>query len=283
MNKGFTLLEIMVSMAIGLLLLSTLMTFWLSLSKNAHREIIKLGLAQDDTEAVEYLRSTLGKAIYEPNCLNPEWLIPPGISTNIYSELLFKNKGVAIHQSTSEYHELNSVMQNSLIQFPNLSLGNYSLRTLEGSDLIEMLYLTPLSVADNKILNSEGITGSRVGSVLVTDCRSYLLGEYERNGNDYLLNQLFSKGINQYLLDDRYHQYYKVNRLLIYVIYEQGKYFLIYNFLDGSNFIRFPNIQSIKVSFDSSDNKLLNIQFLISGDGSIDLSKRQFYLRLLNL
>lgn len=281
-NKGFTLIELMVSMAIGLILLSTLVTFWVALSKNAHQEIIKLGVSQDGAEAVEYLRATLGRAIYEPACLNPEWLIGAKMDDSAFSKLLFKSKGLVVHKSASEHGDV-SMMQNASMQFPSLLLGDYRLRTLVDSDLVEMIYLTPLSVVNDQIINAEDIRGSRVGTVLVTDCRTYLLGEYERYGDDYSIAQQFSREINQSLSDVQHHQYYKVNRLLIYVSYEQGAHFLIYNFMDGSNFIRFASIQGLKVDFEPDDYNLLKIQLLIEGYGSTVSTDRQFHVRLLNL
>lgn len=281
-NNGFTLLELLVSMAIGLTLLSTLMTFWLALSRNTHQEIIKLGLAQDDVEVAEYLRSTLGKAIYAPNCLNPEWLIYEESDQNTLSNLLFRNRGVVIHKSIIESSN-DIAMQNAATQFPDLFLGNYRLRTLEGSDLLEILYLTPLSVVSGQIINTEDIRGARAGSILVTDCRTYLLGEYERKGDDYFLGSQFSRNVDLHLYDDRYHLYYKINRLLIYVSYEQGVYFLIYNFMDGSNFIRFPSVQGLTVDFELDDHNLLNVQLLLSSGKTGVSIERQIYVRLLNL
>ena len=126
---GFTLIELMVSMAIGLLLLSSLMAFWLALSKNSHTAIVKLELSQDYLEVAGYLRSILGRAIFQPHCLNPEWLQYKATESNHPIEpFIARNERVILHSVNSETLVETTVMLDVDQQYPNLILNDYKLK-----------------------------------------------------------------------------------------------------------------------------------------------------------
>lgn len=288
-DHGFTLVEIMVSMSIGLILLSALMTFWIALSKASHKEIIKLELSQNYLDVVSYLRSTLGRAIIEPHCLNPEWITNSNVGVDDpLVNLLSRKERLLIHKGdSSEALFVTTKMKDATLQYPDLWLGNYRLKTLEGSDLIELLYLTPLDIKDGIIQNDDEIKGGRFGDVFVTDCHHYILGEYyKNNAGRYFLSDQLGWDVARYLSDSYHLQYYKINRVLIYVAIDQGRYYLIYNFLDGSNFIRFADVEGLKVDLPKDEDLQLLQFYLLIPVRSKNMNKvvqKDFYLRMFGL
>lgn len=284
-SKGFTLLEMMVSMAISLSLLSTLMIFWLALSKSSHQEIVKLGLAQDYAETVSYLRSTLGRIIFSPHCLNVEWLKYRKSEDHPMEKVLFTKSHIQVHHAEDSDALVESFkMVVAEEQYPNFILNNYKLRVLQGSDLIELIYFTPLNVEDYKIVNKEDVKGGQSNYIMVTDCRSYILGEYSRTGDHYNISLDTVNAVVSYLDDSLHLQYYKVNRALVYLSYEQGSHYLIYNFLDGSNYVRFPNVQGMRVEYSSEVNsELIQIQLLMPYLRADNIVDKKFSIRLFGL
>lgn len=286
-SKGFTLVEIMVAMSIGLTLLSAMMTFWLALSKNSHKEIVKLELSQDYLEVMSYLRSTIGRAIFHPHCNHPEWLKYQMAKDDHYmADIVARTQKVILHSAMNdETFQITKNMVNARQQYPELMLGEYQLKTLEGSDLLEMVFLTPLNVQENIIQNSEELKGGRTGAVLATDCRNYTLGQYiKTTSGQYHLSTELAIDVVNLLNEQQYIHYYKVNRLLIYVIYDQSQYHLVYNFLDGSNHIRFSNVLGMKIApLMKSSSQLLQLQLWIAEHRSNNIVHKDALIRALGL
>lgn len=284
--KGFTLIELMVAMSIGLSLLTALMTFWLALSKNSHKEILKLELSQDYLEIVSYLRPAIGRAIFQPHCMNPEWVQYKAIEhEHPMVPFVSRNGRMMIHQSKDNLGLAHTiVMQDAALQYPELILNDYKLRTLVGSDLIELVTLTPLSVEEGIIQNADELKGNASGYIYATDCRQYVLGRYHKSGlNQYRILDKTQQGIMNHLSQNTYVQYYKVSRSFIYMSYEQNRHYLIHNFLDGSNHMRFPNIQGMKVKQSEDHWQLLAFDLLLPMYGKDDPVHKELYIRLLNL
>lgn len=283
--KGFTLIELMVSMGIGLSLLTSLMVFWLELSKNSHREIIKLELSQDYLEVVSYLRSMLGRAVFNPLCLNPEWLQYQSIENeHPMASLLARNERIFRHIS-NEPNNLSDykVMIETSLQYPSLALNDYKLKTLQGSDLIEIIHLTPLSIDDGVIKNSDDVKGITSGYIFATDCQRYILGRYHKSGlNHYSVSDKTMSYVKAKLRPEMHIQYYKINRTLVYVSYEHNQYYLVHNFLDGSNHMRFPNVKRLKIQ-PNDDWQLLSLEIMMPSFEAAQQIKREVHIRLLNL
>lgn len=286
-SQGFTLIELMVSMAIGLSLLSSLMVFWLGLSKSSHKEIIKLELSQDYLEVVSYLRSMLGRAIFNPHCLNPEWLQYQAIeSDHPMAPFIMRKERVLRH--IANYPENSSdhkIMMDASFQYPDLVLNDYKLKTLEGSDLIEIIHLTPLSVAEGVIQNEDDVKGVASGYVLATDCQHYLLGRYHKSGlNQYRVADKTMNHVQSKFQKETHIQYYKINRTLMYVAHEQDQYYLIHNFLDGSNHMRFPNVQNMQINEAlENDWQLLSLEVVVPNFDSAQQITKDIHIRLFNL
>ncbi|GAA5103381.1 PilW family protein [Wohlfahrtiimonas larvae] len=280
---GLTLIEIMVSMAIGLLLLSSLMVFWLALSQKSYEEVIKLELSQDYLEVASYLRSFLGRAIFHPLCLNPEWLNYQATEfDHPIRAFVTEQKRVIVHHANDDPLMENQKMLDVQQQFPNLVLNSYQLKTLVGSDLLEMIELIPLVVKDGEILNVDKVKG-QIGYLLMTDCHNYMVGQYQKIGLDkYHVTVQTESDVQQYLDVQRHIQYYKVNRSLIYVIYEKGQYYLIHNFLDGSNYMRFANVMGLRIQ-NMDDWQMLSLNLLMPYLSLDRLMIQTLYIRLFNL
>ncbi len=283
-SMGFTLIELMISMAIGLSLLSSLMIFWLALSKNSHQEIIKLELSQDYLEAASYLRSTLGRAFFQPHCLNPEWLQYKSTEANHpIAPFIIRNERVTLHPTNSEALVETDTMLDASQQYPDLILNDYKLKTLVGSDLLEIIELVPLVVKDGEILNTDEVKGA-IGYLYITDCQSHLLGRYQKSGlNQYKVTSQSESDVQRYLNNQSHIQYYKISRSLMYVSYEKDQHYLIHNFLDGSNHMRFPNVKGLTVQHSGEDWQVLNISLLMPYLSPANLVVQTLSIRLLNL
>lgn len=284
-SKGFTLIELMISMAIGLSLLSSLMVFWLELSKNSHKEIIKLELSQDYLEVVSYLRSMLGRAIFHPLCLNPEWLQYQSIEKDHPMESLIARNERVFRYISNDPLSLSDhkVMIDTSLQYPSLALNDYKLKTLQGSDLIEIIHLTPLSIDDGMIRNSDDVKGIASGYILATDCQRYLLGRYHKAGlNQYRLSDKTMSHVQSKLHHEIHVQYYKINRTLLYVSYEHHRHYLVHNFLDGSNHMRFPNVKGLKIQ-PNNDWQLLSLDITMPSFETARQITKEIHIRLLNL
>lgn len=284
-SAGFTLIELMVAMSLGLVLISALMAIWVELSKNSHKEIVKLEFSQDRLEVVSYLRSMLGKVTFEPYCMHPEWLMYKETDQNNgLVELITRKKRIEIHSSSLESEALPA-MVDVKAQYPDLNIGRYQLRTLAGSDLIDLVYLTPLNIVDNEIKNSDEVRGNRSGDILATDCRVYVAGQYVATSNGrYSLSQSLQFDVAKHLNIAKDIQYYKINRALIYVSYERDAYHLVINTMDGSNHVRFSNIQSIRVRhLIQQDPQLLHLRLYFHLASSDAVVAKDFYIRMLGL
>lgn len=283
-TMGFTLIELMVSMAIGLSLLSSLMGFLLALSKNSHKEIIKLELSQDYLESASYLRSILGRAIFQPHCLNPEWLQYKATeASHPIASFIVRNERVILHAANSEALAETNIMLDANLQYPDLILNDYKLKTLAGSDLLEIVELVPLIVKDGEIINVDEVKGA-MGYLFMTDCQTYLLGRYQKSGlNQYKVTSQSESDVQRYLNDQSHIQYYKINRSLLYVSYEKDQHYLIHNFLDGSNHMRFPNVKGLAIQHSENDWQVLSISLLIPYLSPTNLVVQTLYIRLLNL
>lgn len=283
-SMGFTLIELMVSLALGLLLLSSLMVFWLALSKDIHKEIIKLELSQDYLEVASYLRSTLGRAIFQPHCLHPEWLqYKITEKDHPMAPFMLKDERLILHHAHSGTLVETQIMLDAHQQYPHLVLNEYKLKTLVGSDLLEMIELIPLVVKEGDILNVDDVKG-QIGYVLMTDCQSYVLGRYQKSGlNKYKISSQSQSDVQRYLSDSTHHQYYKINRSLIYVSYEKEQHYLIHNFLDGSNHMRFPSVNGLAAQYREDDWQILNLSVLMPYLLPDNLVVQALYIRLLNL
>lgn len=281
---GFTLIELMVSMAIGLLLLLSSMGFLLTLSKNSHKEIIKLELSQDYLEVAGYLRSILGRAIFQPHCLNPEWLQYKATESNHpIAPFIARHERVILHPANSEDLVETTVMLDADQQFSSLILNDYKLKTLADSDLLEIIELVPLVVQNGEIINVDEVKGA-IGYLFITDCQSYLLGRYQKSGlNQYKVTSQSESDVQRHLSNQSYIQYYKINRSLIYVSYEKDQHYLIHNFLDGSNHMRFPNVKGFAVQHSEEDWQVLNLNVLMPYLSPTNLKLQALYIRLLNL
>lgn len=281
--QGFSLVELLTSMSLGLIVLSTALSFWIALSKDSHREILRLQLSQEYADVVSHLRSTLGRAVLYPQCMNPEWLHRKEVIADGLTWVDRAEK-VIIHSVNSvDTLDERTAMLDVSRQYPQLDLGAYRLRTLQGSDVIDLVVLTPLVVVERQISNWDVLHGGRSGSLLVTDCQSYVIGSYERVRSDrFVVGSQLSQAIVNHLDSTKHLQFYKVSRVLIYVSYEQDKHYLIHNFLDGSNFIRLPNIKGLKVMRDSEDVGLLNIEVLIPSIQSGAVQSKRFHVRMFN-
>lgn len=282
--KGFTLIELMVSMSISLVLLSSLMGFFLALSKNSYEEVIKLEISQDYLDVASYLRSLLGQAIFQPHCLHPEWL--HGHSTEINHPMMpfiGNSDHMVLHHAQASSLRKTAMMIDANQQYPNLILNDYKLKTLAGSDLIEMITLTPLVVKEGKILNVDEVSGAS-GYLLATDCQSYVLGRYHRSGlNRYQVTDQSITDVQRYLSSENHIQYYKIHRTLLYVSYEKDQYYLIHNFLDGSNHMRFPNVKGLHVQRLADDWQMLNLTVWMPSLSPQNLVSHLLMIRLLNL
>lgn len=284
-SSGFTLIELMIAMALGLILIVALMGVWVVLSKNSHKEIIKLELSQDYLESVSYLRSMLGKITFEPYCMHPEWLNYKDTEQNpALIQLITREAKFMVHKGGGE-SEKSPTMMDAGIQYPDLDIGRYQLRTVAGSDLIDLVYLTPLNVVENEIKNSEEVRGNRSGDILATDCYSYVIDRYVATSNNrYNLSQSLQFDVAKHLKADRTIHYYKINRALIYTSYERDAYHLMINSMDGTNHIRFSNIQAIKVRhLVEQDPQLLKLRLFFNLPASDDVIAKDFYIRMLGL
>lgn len=281
---GFTLIELMVSLTLGLLLLSSLMVFWLALSKDLHKEIIRLELSQDYLEVASYLRSTLGRSIFQPHCLHPEWLqYKTTEKDHPMAPFMERNERVILHRANTGSLVETQAMLDAHQQYPNLILNDYKLKTLEGSDVLEIIELIPLTVKEGDIINMDDVKG-QLGYLLMTDCQSYLLGRYQKSGlNKYKISLQSQSDVQRYLSDSTHHQYYKINRSLIYVSYEKEQHYLIHNFLDGSNHMRFPNVKGLTAQYWEDDWQILNLSVLMPYLFLDNIVVQTLYIRLLNL
>ena len=282
--KGFTLIELMISMAIGLVLLSSLMGFFLALSKDSHQEVMKLELSQDYMEVASYLRSVLGQAIFQPHCLHPEWLYDQTTeATHPMASFIAHGARILLHQASSEPLIETNKMIDAHQQYPNLILNAYPLKTLAGSDVLEMIALIPLVVKDGDILNVDEVNGA-AGYLFVTDCYSYVLGRYKKSGlNRYKVAEQSLSDVQQYLNHETHIQYYKIHRSLLYVSYEKDRHYLVHNYLDGSNHMRFSNVKGLRIQQRANDWQMLNLNVLMPYLSSQNLVTHPLTIRLLNL
>lgn len=281
---GFTLIELMVSMAIGLFLLSSFVGFLLALSKDTYQEVLKLELSQDYLEVASYLRSSLGRAIFQPHCLHPEWLQYKAAEENHpLAPYVVDQPRFVLHQGNASDLGDTQWMISSVEQYPDLILNDYKLKTLAGSDLLEITALTPLVVSDGKIQNVDDVVGA-FGYILATDCQFYVLGRYEKTGlKQYRITERSQSDVQRYLNNQSHIQYYKVHRSLMYVSYEKDQHYLIHNFLDGSNHMRFPNVKGLKATQSGEDAQMITLALLMPYLVPHNLKVQDLCIRLLNL
>lgn len=282
-SNGFTLLETLTAMSIGSVLLSGFLYYWIALSKNSHDEWIKLEFSQDYGDVFNYLREYLGKNIYHPYCLNPEWLNRQGEANDALDATKVTvdyPHAITVHQSEENDGES---MKSYATLFSNLDLGTYTLKVLSSSDLLEIYSLIPLTVNETHIESHDALKNSNHGYILATDCRNYIVGDYyEKNAQFHMKNETFAD-IQQFLMKDRAIQYYKINRELLYVVKERSEYYLVHNFLAGANFVRFHNVKKMMIESSINDDyQLFRFIFDIPTVKKQDAQKA-FHVRAFNL
>ncbi|WP_233491621.1 PilW family protein [Wohlfahrtiimonas sp. G9077] len=266
-DQGFTLTELMVGMSMGLILIVGFVSVWMVLSQSSHQEMRRYERLQDYVEAASYLRQNLGDAIFDPLCPHPEWLDLPTPKVQLHRSMLPLDVGT-------------KKMVSANTQFRDWPL-DANIKSLAGFDALELTHLTPLMVEHGVVINDQTLRGTREGVLLATDCRHVVTGRYRREGQGavYVLPDTMHQ-IQRTFDAERYIQYYKVNHDLYYVIYENGQYQLVHNFLDGANHMRFYGIEGL-VLHALQASQLLEMTLYIQGD--LAAEPKDLSIRLLNL